>query len=262
MTADPAVSTLLADQWQRDKDYLTFRPQGASSWLLILTLSGCGFFEHAGGKLKARSGDAVLMAPRHRHSYGTINLWEFQWVHFQPRSHWLPLLEWPNVGPGMAVRRFDPQSLCSLTSGLDRAIVALWSGRPQAEARAMHALEGVLLDAAPPLPDSSTDPRIELVARILREHPAQVQGVEAMAAMAGLSPSRFAHLFKLRFHQSPRAYAEAHRLSRACDLLRSTDWPLARIAAATGFADEYYFSTRFRRHTGLAPGAFRRLARS
>jgi AraC-like DNA-binding protein len=35
---------------------------------------------------------------------------------------------------------------------------------------------------------------------------------------------------------------------------------LAAIADATGFADQYHFSRRFRRRFGMAPGSYRRVA--
>ncbi|MGH2671523.1 MAG: helix-turn-helix domain-containing protein [Actinomycetota bacterium] len=49
------------------------------------------------------------------------------------------------------------------------------------------------------------------------------------------------------------------RIDRARMLLRSTDRPVARIAAEVGFGDERYFRRIFKRRVGLTPGQFQRL---
>ncbi|MBT8468024.1 MAG: helix-turn-helix domain-containing protein, partial [Deltaproteobacteria bacterium] len=50
--------------------------------------------------------------------------------------------------------------------------------------------------------------------------------------------------------------------SAASDLLRTTNDPLAAVAARVGFDDEYHFAKRFKQWSGTAPGAFRKRERS
>ncbi|MGH2591871.1 MAG: helix-turn-helix domain-containing protein, partial [Actinomycetota bacterium] len=49
------------------------------------------------------------------------------------------------------------------------------------------------------------------------------------------------------------------RIDRARMLFRSTDRPVARVAAEVGFGDERYFRRIFKRRVGLTPGQFQRL---
>jgi AraC family transcriptional regulator of arabinose operon len=81
--------------------------------------------------------------------------------------------------------------------------------------------------------------------------------MDQLARSCGLSPSRFAHLFREQMGRSPRAYAEDRRMERAVRLLRLTTLPVAEVAAACGFEDPLYFSSRFRRWTKSSPSAFR-----
>jgi AraC-like DNA-binding protein len=46
-------------------------------------------------------------------------------------------------------------------------------------------------------------------------------------------------------------------MRRAEDALTRTDAPLARIAADSGYRNEYAFATAFRRHRGIPPGRWR-----
>ena len=48
------------------------------------------------------------------------------------------------------------------------------------------------------------------------------------------------------------------RLTRACNLLRTTEMPLKAVAAAVGFSNEFYFNRLFAREYGRPPGEFRR----
>jgi len=56
---------------------------------------------------------------------------------------------------------------------------------------------------------------------------------------------------------SPQAYVEKVKLDRASQMLRSPGWTIGQVAAAHGFANVFYFSTRFRKHFGMSPSAYR-----
>jgi AraC-like DNA-binding protein len=49
-------------------------------------------------------------------------------------------------------------------------------------------------------------------------------------------------------------------MARAEELLRRTDYPLRAIADQLGFADQFGFSSAFRRHRGCSPSSFRERA--
>ena len=47
------------------------------------------------------------------------------------------------------------------------------------------------------------------------------------------------------------------RLQNAKRLLRSTGMSITEIAYAVGFSDSNYFSSVFKKHTGMTPGEYR-----
>lgn len=81
--------------------------------------------------------------------------------------------------------------------------------------------------------------------------------VRRLAAMANLSPERFAVLYRKFFHNSPLAEILDARLVTARRLLKTTAFQVKEVAARCGWHDEHYFARIFREKTGMTPGDFR-----
>jgi AraC family transcriptional regulator len=79
-----------------------------------------------------------------------------------------------------------------------------------------------------------------------------------LAARAGVSTFHFARGFRTSMGTTPRAFVESRRVERAKELLRHTEIPLGQIAAEVGLGTQSRFTTVFRNHTGVTPGAYRR----
>jgi len=95
--------------------------------------------------------------------------------------------------------------------------------------------------------------RLAGVVALLQKHPARTFGLEELAEMAELSPSRFRVLFKEYTGHSVVRYQNWLRINRAKDLLLSGEYSVTEAAAETGFDDVYYFSRLFKKLTGINP---------
>jgi AraC family transcriptional regulator len=84
----------------------------------------------------------------------------------------------------------------------------------------------------------------------------------AIAAVAGLSPSHFAHQFRTAIGVAPHQYLVRLRTERAKRLLSETDTPLAAVAFACGFANQEHLTRIFKRGYGTTPAAYRTARRS
>ena len=251
---------LLVGHFHEGSSYGIFRRDGVGDWLLIATVSGKGRFGYEGGELITAPGDWVLIRPGTPHGYGveaTLKRWELLWVHFQPRPHWLPWLDWPAVSPGL----FKLAIGDGRTMDRFREVHRHFTGDiRRSEAYAMNSLELLLLECDhqnPLAAMSSYDPRIRRAMDYLERSLARKVTLADLAAAVGLSTSRLAHLFREQSGQSPQQHLEGLRMQRAAELLKRTGLSIKLISDSVGFDSQFYFSQRFKARTGQSPSSYR-----
>ncbi len=126
------------------------------------------------------------------------------------------------------------------------ALASLRDGRPWREVR--DALTSVLGLIAP----AQNDDRITETLRRMRDAPDAPHDLDAVAAGAKLSPSRFQHLFKERTGVPFRRYKIWVRMGAAVRAITAGD-TLTDAALAAGFSSSAHFSAAFREMFGLSP---------
>lgn len=82
--------------------------------------------------------------------------------------------------------------------------------------------------------------------------------VAGIAAALEVNATYLSHLFSVETGQRLSAYINKRRLEHAKRLLSSTTWSVKHIAFECGFVNTSWFGQRFRAHTGVTPGQFRR----
>lgn len=128
------------------------------------------------------------------------------------------------------------------------------------ERLAANALERLLLMAGQLCREKGVivDKRIRKALDLMYNRASGRLSVGTLARAVSLSPSRFAHLFRQEVGSGPMTCLERIRIEKAQALLLRTDLRIKAIAAQVGFEDAYYFSTRFRKTTGVSPAVWRR----
>ena len=96
------------------------------------------------------------------------------------------------------------------------------------------------------------DRRVELAIRGIRARPWEHFAAASCARLAGLSFTRFVHLFKEEIGMTFRAYC-AWKRARALLQHVSSDCNLTDLAMQTGYPDSTHFSHSIRRIYGLRP---------
>jgi AraC-like DNA-binding protein len=107
------------------------------------------------------------------------------------------------------------------------------------------------LDLAAPAADRRIDPRIAKAAGRIRDDPAAAIPARELAADAGLSESRFLHLFRDELGTSLRRYRQWARLTWAGTAIAAGD-NLTEAAMKAGFASPSHLADRFKTTFGLS----------
>jgi len=107
---------------------------------------------------------------------------------------------------------------------------------------------------------NTRSPNSVLLARALEymeENLAAELSREKVAKVAGLSPSHFSHLMRVKTGSSFTDLLTRLRVDRACHLLAHTQLDLAQIALDCGFGDQSYFTRVFRKRLARTPSDYR-----
>lgn len=82
--------------------------------------------------------------------------------------------------------------------------------------------------------------------------------LDEIAANINLSRSECCRYFKGQTGQTVFEYLIQYRINKSLDLLSHTNMSIAQIAVEVGFANQSYYTNRFRKIMGLTPKEFRR----
>ena len=180
---------------------------------------------------------------------------------FAPRTSWRQWLQW---GIGVQGPSQQPYVVLDNSEARERVLRCLRDALAYSRLPGQHgarlaelAFEQALILTASQVATGQADVRLTRVQQALQERLAHPWQDQEMAEMAGLSLSRFAHLFRQTFSMPPRRYLEHLRIEEAKALLLTSDRPIKDIAAATGYPDPLHFSRRFRARMGRSPQDFR-----
>lgn len=117
------------------------------------------------------------------------------------------------------------------------------------------------LDRLDGMPPALRDPAIGRALLAIETRYAEPWTLESLAGEARMSRSAFAAAFTRLVGDAPARYLAGRRMREAALLLTTTDLPLAAIPERVGYRSSVGFHLAFRRHTGVPPGEYRRLAR-
>ena len=142
------------------------------------------------------------------------------------------------------------------------------AGRPGAEAVVTRLMDVIFLQAIrssfgleqsfkPGWIGALQDPAIGRALVTIHAHLNSGLSVDALARECGMSRSAFARRFTQLVGEPPISYVARWRMNRAAHLLHATDEKIARVAARVGYDSVAALTRAFKKHLGLAPGAYR-----
>lgn len=245
--------------------YFTAR-QGADSYLIKLTLSGCGELRYGGRTYAVPAGRFFWIDCREEQFYKTTpdaGSWHVIWVHFNganARFYYESFLR-NNAGEPVGTLPAD-----SPVYGAMQALLELdpsENGQMERDLRAAELLTGLLTHCLLSAMDRGSTRNLPQPVReicyYLMEHYARKHTLEELGARFNMSACHLQKMFKRYVGQSPTDYLIGQRMLKAKELMRTTDKSIGEIASLVGVTNVGYFSRQFKQQEGLSPQEYRKL---
>ena len=93
----------------------------------------------------------------------------------------------------------------------------------------------------------------------IHQHYSETIDLNVLARHIHITPAYLSLIFKVQTGINFLDYLTQYRIEQACRLLKETDLKNYEIAYETGFRDEKYFSTVFKKATGVTPSKYRKI---
>ncbi len=226
--------------------------------IIIVCTKGAGWCRTAAGLFPVSAGQVIILPPGEPHSYGADDAepWTLWWLHVNGRD--LPeFLAAAGMTIDSPVRDLSDvfrvvALVAEVLSWMERDST---TGSLLAAAGAAWHLMALLVSDRTPGDERSRS--IDRAADFMRDHLEERIEVADLAAMARLSPSHFAALFKKQFGYPVLQFQTQLRMARARELLDTSSAPIAEVAASAGYPDSFYFARQFKRVHGVTPHRYR-----
>ena len=234
-------------------DYLVYREKSPLS-VVGYTIRGCGCIEQDGMKVRCERGQFFVLRIGGTHRYIPEGEWEFCWANVRG-DLWGTLLD--RYGLSHTIIYDMPMAGKGFKECIS-ACVDLEMLSEQAQHRIQKELFGLMLH----MYENHTANAPTLARRIrdeLDRCSLSHMTKEEICTRIGITVRHAQRVFQAAYGQSLHDYICTKRIEHARILLLNTTESMGIISEQVGFADEKYFITFFKRHTGQTPADFRRL---
>ena len=236
------------------------------SYLLKLSLDGCGILEYDGHRYRVPSGHFFWIDCNKPQSYYTdpqSEGWHVVWLHFygcSAKSYYDAFLSM-NEGNPVASLPINSDAYGLFRELLDTAA----SDREQLAmdfelARLITCLLTECVQATMSTKENRSIPQIiRAMMLYLQENYMMRHTLESLGARFNINPFYLQKQFKHYVGFSPTEYCIYLRINRAKVLMRSTHATIGEISREVGIENVGYFTRLFKQHEGMTPQAYREL---
>ncbi|SJN28296.1 Arabinose operon regulatory protein [Vibrio casei] len=247
-----------------DLDFVIDRPNGMKGYILNLTVKGQGTVFQGKEAFEVKEGDLLLFptgVPHFYHRSEQTEEWHHRWIYFRPRAYWNNRLKWEECTNGVFITKGvqidDQEKLNQLFLQIEELSQR---EEPYNDELSLNLLEQILIRCKmnqPNLIKKRIDPRVTEVVNYMAKHLNEDFTNEQLAELICLSPSRLGHLFRDEIGMTITQWRDDQRISRAKQLLVTSNYSINQISRLIGYSDPLYFSRVFKNKAGLSPKLYR-----
>ena len=247
-----------------DEYYFTWdKGRSLHEWQLVLLERGGGTVEFRRRRFTARKGSLIALPPGcwHRYRPDTDTGWTTLWIGFGGDLA-NRLVGGAGFNKGGEVRAIpDEHHFHRLLADMVSDILGNVRAGVYSTAARIPLLIAALIDDGSDANDSSdfdVSEQIHLAQQHMLEHCGEEIDFDSLSSSLGMTYRSFRYLFAKETGTSPLQYHLSVKLSRAKNLLKSSDIPIEEIAHTLGFKTNWYFAHFFTKATGISPRDYRR----
>ena len=247
-----------------DEYYFTWdKGRVLHEWQLVLLERGGGTVEFRRRRFTARKGSLIALPPGcwHRYRPDTDTGWTTLWIGFGGDLA-NRLVGGAGFNKGGEVRAIpDEHHFHRLLADMVSDILGNVRAGVYSTAARIPLLIAALIDDGSDANDSSdfdVSEQIHLAQQHMLEHCGEEIDFDSLSSSLGMTYRSFRYLFAKETGTSPLQYHLSVKLSRAKNLLKSSDIPIEEIAHTLGFKTNWYFAHFFTKATGISPRDYRR----
>ncbi len=235
--------------------YDTYNCQGRDDYFLIYVTDGIFNTKINNTVFNLKKGSVVLYPPKYKYHYWGEPPSKYACAHFTG-SHVEKILT--DLGfplePYVSEGNFSPK----IKALFDKIVEQYVINAPFLQYSLSCLLEEVLLTIAIEKIRNDGYRTFKKSIKYIHENYTEKISIPNLAKLEGLSNSRYITLFSKETGQAPSEYILDLRLSRARELLLTTDMEIGLVGASSGYKDPYFFSKIFKKHMGASPQEYRK----
>ena len=241
----------------------TWSPRGRVDYQLLFIASGKTHFYIGGKDQVVTAGHMVLFQPKEEQHYEYFgeDKPEVYWVHFTGsavkeilRSYDIPLDEhiFFSGTPAAYTQLFK-----NMIEEFQTCRVGYQEMLEMNLRQLFMMIQRTRLEK-PPIVTTAVQLEMDYARQYFHDHYNEPINIEEYALSRHTSISLFMRNFKKVFGVSPKQYILNIRMNNAQNLLESTDYTVAEIAAIVGYDNSLYFSRIYHKQKGQAPSDYRK----
>lgn len=240
--------------------YQKFGPAVRSCNIIHLVLSGKGYLSVGGKSYEIGAGEAFIIYEGERVEYHAdkVTPWSYVWIDFSGEA--VPSLlsktgfsSKKRITPKMNTEAFLPifsRFRESATTDAEKLMRVAAFFELIAEISKCFPSENL---------GKEREEIAEIAKRLINSNFTNAEcRVEKIAELVDISRSQLYRAFMDKYGTSPKAYIDTLRIDLAKKLLCESDMTVAEVSYSIGFLEPLYFSTSFRKATGLSPTEFKK----
>ena len=230
-------------------------------YVMIYCVEGCGWLELDKKRWVINRGDLFICPPDIAHSYGADDKdpWTKYWIHFRGRNakDYIDLLgvslDRPvlHIGVNETVISKMQDIFDTLNTGYSLGNLLLSTSHLM---NILCYFNSVNTNKAI---YRGEDMNVQKIITYMLDNIDKNLSIIQMAQYANVSKYHFIRKFKQKVGYTPIDYYIRLKIQKACELLESSSLKINGICSLLGFGNPYYFSTVFKRITGLSPLRYR-----